>query len=194
LIGLKISQRAGCDRIVNPRLVNFEKLALENGRLKNQMTLFPKSLTSLAVFGAVWAIVPVLRADDDHDDEPTSQPAVHVSLEREMEGMGRSYKIIRSQVSDASQNASTLQAVMELEQHTLAAKSVVPRAATTMPTAAENAEKLADFQALMLNVLRQELNLEEQLRANQNDKAAATVASLRDLETQGHHEFRRRRG
>jgi hypothetical protein len=95
-------------------------------------------------------------------------------------------------VSDESKNASTLKAVMELEQHTLTAKSAVPHSATTMPTAPENQQKLVDFQDMMANVLRQELDLEQQLRANQNDKAAATVDALKGLESQGHSEFRPR--
>jgi len=150
-----------------------------------------KRFIGLAIIGSFAAVTSGLRADDDDNAPAASQPAV--SLEHEMEQMGREFKIIRNQVSDPSQNVSTLAAVLELEQHTLAAKSGIPRAATTMPTAAENADKLADFQATLLNVLRQELDLEEQLRANKNDKAAETVASIRGLESEGHREFRRRR-
>jgi hypothetical protein len=158
------------------------------------MKLDRKSLVALALIGSVGSIAAVLRADDDdhdHDAAPAGQ-APAVSLEHEMQAINRSFKIIRKQVSDPSQNASTLAAVLDMEQHTLAAKSAVPRSATTMPTAAENADKLDDFHAIMLSVLRQELDLEEQLRANKNDKAAQTVASLHDLESQGHQEFRRR--
>lgn len=149
-----------------------------------------KSLIGLAVIGCVAAVGSTLRADDD-DAPPTSQPAV--SLEREMQGMSQAFRLIRKQVSDPSQNASTLATVLELEKHTLAAKSAVPHSATTMPTDAQNADKLHDYQTTMLNVLRQELDLEEQLRSNDNEKAAATVASIHDLETAGHKEFRPRR-
>jgi hypothetical protein len=147
-------------------------------------------LYALAIAGSLFTFAGMSRAQDD-DTPPASQPAV--SLEHEMEQMGREFKTIRNQLSDPSQNASTIAAVLELEQHTLAAKSAIPRAATTMPTAADNAAKLADFQATLLNVLRQELDLEEQLRANKNDEAAKTVASIRGLESDGHREFRRRR-
>jgi hypothetical protein len=152
------------------------------------MKLDRKRLAAIALLGSMGVMASALRADDP---PPSSQPTI--SLEHEMQAMSQQFKLIRKQVSDPAQNASTLAAVLQLEQHTLIAKSAVPRSATTMPTAAENADKLSDYQATMLNVLRQELDLEEQLRANNNDKAAETVKSIQGLEGEGHKEFRPRR-
>lgn len=49
---------------------------------------------------------------------------------------------------------------------------------------------LTDYQTIMSNLLRGELDLEEQLRNNQNDKAAETFKSLKGFEDEGHEEFR----
>ena len=118
---------------------------------------------------------------------------MRVSLQREMESMGRDLDLLHDQVSDPSKNQSSLAAVSDMEQHTLAAKSAAPRSVTTMPTTAANAEKLQDYQGMMINVLRQELDLEEQLQASQNDKATQTLSALEQLEDAGHKEFRPKR-
>ena len=107
-----------------------------------------------------------------------------------MGAMGRDYKLIRAQVADPTKNASTLAAVVDLEQHTLAAKGAVLRTAATMPTAEEQKAKQADFQGDMVTLLRYELDLEDALLAGKNDKAVKAVADLHDLEGEGHKEFR----
>jgi hypothetical protein len=156
--------------------------------MKKAIALFSASILSFCVVS--WAEP---EHEHDHDDDaPTSQPAQHISLEREMGAMGRQFKIIRKQVSDASQNASTLAAVLELEQHTLAAKSATPDSATTMPSDAENQEKLAAYQDKMVELLRTELNLEQALRSADNTRAQSLVDDLKGLESSGHHEFRQR--
>ncbi len=154
------------------------------------MKIHKKWLIMLAVCGAVAAMVRGVRADDDDEGPKGGPPAGQVSLEREMGAMGRDYRIIRTQVADASKNASTLAAVVDLEQHTLAAKGAVLRTATTMPTEEEKKAKQADFQGDMANLLRTELDLEQALLAGKNDKAVKVAADLHDLETEGHKEFR----
>jgi hypothetical protein len=149
-------------------------------------------LAALVILVLAIVVIPVLRADDDdHDDH--QEPAGKVSLEHEMGAMGKAYKIIRKQVADPKQNASTLAAVLELEQHTVLSKGAVLRSAATMPTEDAKKAKQADFQGDMITLLRHELDLEEALLANQNDKAVKIVADLHDLESEGHKEFRPRR-
>ncbi len=158
------------------------------------MKMNRKWLVALALFGCTAVIAPALRADDD-DDHGGPPPATgHVSLEREMGAMGKAYRIIRKQVADPAQNASTLAAVLDLEQHTLAAKGAVVRSASTMPTDDAKKAKQTGFQSEMVTLLQHELDLEAALLENNKDKAAKAVADLHDLETEGHKEFRPRRG
>jgi hypothetical protein len=157
-------------------------------------------LVGLALTGCLVATIGSLRADDDDHGGPPPGPAGRhqgsggpVSLGREMGAMGRDYKLIRTQVSDSTKNASTMAAVLDLEQHTLAAKGAAVRAATTMPTADAKKVKQDEYEGDMVTLLRHELDLEEALLANENDKAVKIVADLHDLEAEGHKEFRPRR-
>jgi hypothetical protein len=154
-----------------------------------------KWMVGLVLLGLVTAAVPMLHADDDDKAPPARQGAAaagtgKIPLEREMKAMAASFKIIRAQVKDPSKNATTLAAVLDLEQHTLAAKNGLPHVATTMPTSAENTAKKSDYQGDMVTLLRHELDLEEALLASDNAKATEAVADLHDLEESGHKEYR----
>ncbi|HSV16105.1 MAG TPA: cytochrome b562, partial [Tepidisphaeraceae bacterium] len=122
---------------------------------------------------------------------PTTRPGgarASVNLNHEMESMGRAFKALQRQINDSAQNASSLALVGELQQHTMLAKSAaVPKNVATPNE--DPAQSAADYHGMMLNLLRQELDLEEQLLDNQNDKAAATLKSIDELQDQGHKEF-----
>jgi hypothetical protein len=110
-----------------------------------------------------------------------------MNLEASMKSMGQALKQLNAQVNDKAQNASSLTLVMQMETATVSAKSQPPR----LPRASEEdrAKKQADFRLSMMNLLRQELDLEDQLLANDNTKAAATLATMEDVMKQGHEEF-----
>ena len=150
-------------------------------------------LIASVVIASAAAVASTLRADDDDDHGNAPPAAGHVSLEHEMGAMGKAYRIIRKQVSDSAQNASTLAAVLDLEQHTLAAKGAAVHSASTMPTDDAKKAKQTDFQIQMVTLLQHELDLETAMLANQNDKAVKIVSDLHDLETEGHKEFRPKR-
>jgi hypothetical protein len=145
-----------------------------------------------------------LLAAEEHDDEgprrppatrPTTRPGgpgggagAPVSLHREMESMGRAFKALQKQISDPAQNASSLALVAALQQHTMLAKNATPPKNQEDPNA-DKAQSAADYHGMMLNLLREELNLEEQLMDKQNDKATETLKSIDELHDQGHKEF-----
>jgi hypothetical protein len=151
--------------------------------------------SALALAATVSFITPA-RAAADTDHKPAARAEAHHGgenpLHETMEAMGKAFKAIRGQVSDPTKNESTLQLVAELERHTLAAKSMTPRGAATRPTD-ERAKYLADFRTDLANVLRGELELEEALLDNKNDKAAEAVQTLADMMSEGHKEFRPKR-
>jgi hypothetical protein len=152
------------------------------------------AVSALALAVSMSFITPAARAADEHAKPAAAARAeAHHGgenpLHETMEAMGKAFKAIRSQVSDPTKNESTLQLVVELERHTLAAKSMTPRGAATRPTD-ERAKYLADFRTDLANVLRGELELEEALLDNKNDKAAEAVQTLADMMSEGHKEFR----
>lgn len=125
----------------------------------------------------------------------TSQPAgargvaMTVNLEREMANMGRTFKKLQTQVKDKSQNESSLAVVAQFEQATLASKGAVPPAIAKLAEP-ERSKQLHDYRNMMVNLLQQALDLEEQLLAGDNTKAADTLATMDEIQKQGHKEFR----
>ena len=107
--------------------------------------------------------------------------------------MGRLFKQLRSQIADGSKNASSIQLVTQMEQATLASKSQIPGKVMHMPTT-QQSEETNNYHQMMVNLLRQELDLEEQLVNNDNKTAADALAKMQQTEKDGHAEFRPKRG
>jgi len=102
--------------------------------------------------------------------------------------MGRDFKQLQKQLNDPAQNASSLALVADLQQHTILAKNATPPKLPTVADA-DRPKHEADFRGMMLNLLRQELDLEEQLLDGKNEKAAATLKSIDEMQDQGHKDF-----
>lgn len=117
---------------------------------------------------------------------PSTRPAV--SLHREMEAMGRSFKALGKQISDPAQNASSLALLADLQQHTVLAKNVAPPKLPTV-TDADRPKHNTDYRGMMITVLRLELELEEQLLEGKNVQATKTLESMHEMEEQGHKEY-----
>jgi hypothetical protein len=112
-----------------------------------------------------------------------------VNLEREMETMGRAFKRLQAQIKDKTQNESSLAQITIFEQSALACKGAVPPAVAKLGEQ-ERAKQLHDYRNMMVNLLQQALDLEEQLLAGDNTKAADTLATMDEIQKQGHKEFR----
>jgi len=126
---------------------------------------------------------------------PTSGPgrpgeARPVSLERNMEGMERAFKKLQSQISDPAQNASSLELITQMQQQTLASKSQTPKLVSQLPED-QRVKQLAEYRMMMVSLLQQELELENHLLNNENDKAAESLKSIDQLQKDGHKDFRK---
>ena len=65
---------------------------------------------------------------------------------------------------------------------------MIPKTAATQP--ADSKEKfVADYRKMMNEVLKSEMDLEQQLIAGDNAKAADTVKQLRGMEKDGHKAY-----
>ena len=143
-------------------------------------------LLALAAIFATLSLQSITRADDAAPAAPSDS---ETPLHREMEAMNRVLAKLTRQAKDASKNEASLALVSELQQHTLACKALNPAAAATRPSS-EQPKYLADYRQQMIEVFRQELDLEQQFMAGDNAKAAATIKAIRQLEKKGHDDFR----
>lgn len=155
------------------------------------------TIPAVVALATTVTFITAARADDakpagvEHAEEHHG-PGGANPLHEAMEGMGKVFKAIKAQVSDPTKNESSLQLVEDLERRTLAAKAMTPRGATTRPTN-EQPKYVADYRTDMANLLRVELELEEALLDNQNDKATEAVKTMGDMMAEGHKEFRPKR-
>jgi soluble cytochrome b562 len=119
---------------------------------------------------------------------PTQTPPPP-TLEKEMQAIEKPYKQLGRYVKDATKNQRSLSLIADMEQHTLVAKGMTPKIPKSVPED-QHAKYLSDYRAMMVNMVREELDLEEALIEGKNDKAAESIKALHDIEEQGHKEFK----
>jgi soluble cytochrome b562 len=110
-----------------------------------------------------------------------------------MQAMGRAFRTINTGVKDATMNAATLAALAEFQKGALEAKTGVPPMLAALP-AEEKAAKTKEYKMDMVKLIRASLDAEDALLAGDNEKAATAVAAMAAAQTEGHAEFRPRRG
>ena len=111
----------------------------------------------------------------------------------DMQAMDKVFRALNAQVKDPAQNAASLAAVAQMEAATVAAKDGMPPLVAALP-AAEQAARLVEYKKEMTKLLRQELDLEDQLLAGDNAKATETLAAMQATQQEGHRGFRPQRG
>lgn len=175
------------------RYVLDRSLANHNpiGNTERFPNMNPRTFLALSTLVAATFCVSLTSSAQEHHSGPATRPSN--PLHEEMEAMGKLFKQIRTQSADSSKNASSLELLQDLEKHTLAAKSMTPRSATTRPAGDEQTKFLAEFRTDMANLLRLELELEEVLIDGQNAKAPDAVKAIANAMEEGHKEFRPRR-
>jgi hypothetical protein len=107
--------------------------------------------------------------------------------------MNTAFRALRNQINDASKNESSLALLANMERDSITAKNGMPPVVTNTPEA-DRAAKLTAYKTEMVKLIRQELDTEEALLAGDNAKAADLVKAMNDTQTEGHRDFRPRRG
>ena len=148
-------------------------------------------LSRVAVLAAACAVaiggtLPVVRGDGPATaTAPATRP---VSLEKTMGGMGKLFGQIGKQIKDKGQKDSTLKLLSDLEGLVVTAKGLTPPIRKV--DAADHDHAAADFRALLTNVLRELLSVEEQVSQDKFDDAADTYAGIKKIIEMGHKEFK----
>ena len=157
-------------------------------------------LFTLVIVTAFGFSIAAMADDDDHGEHtvPPPPPPSRTqgqgreqgnNLHQQMENMGRLFKRLKAQVSDSTKNESSIDLVTQMEQVTLASKNQIPRLVQRMPTTQQSDETLS-YRQMMLDLFRDELDLEENLLNSDNKKAAEIVQKMDQLQRDGHKEFR----
>jgi hypothetical protein len=111
----------------------------------------------------------------------------------DMMAMDKAFRALNAQVKDPAQNAASLTAVAEMQAATVAAKDAMPPLVAALP-APEQAARIVEYKKELEKLLRQEIDLEEQLLNGDNAKAADTLAAMQATQQEGHRGFRPQRG
>jgi Cytochrome b562 len=145
------------------------------------------SRKSLAVFGVSLVLVAAIIGVSIVHAQDQRPQGRGPGLEGNMKAMDKAWKTIQAQVSDKAKNESTLTAVVEMEQATMAAKASPP-GLNRLPQDQRDAKR-KEFRTMIINLLRTELDLEDQLMDGDNDKAAETVKAIAEIQKTGHQDF-----
>lgn len=124
---------------------------------------------------------PALGGDHDSD---------HTELGDHMKKVARAFKLLRRQLSDPSQNDSSLALVAKMHTELEATLSLKPAKEADLP-ADQQAEFQAKFEDGMKHFLAQLDQLSDLIKAGDNAGAVAQAKKLGELEHQDHKEFRK---
>jgi hypothetical protein len=138
-----------------------------------------RPLALAACFGVAF-LVSTARAQDS---PPVDRPMPY------MQALNRILLLLRDQVADATRNTSTIALTADMEWSTISAKSAVPLRSLILPEPEKQAMQ-AGYRRLFIKLMRQELDLEEQLLNNDNAAAVQTVRAIEQTENEGHEKFR----
>ena len=124
------------------------------------------------------------QAQAGHDDD--------TPLGEKMGAMGKAFKKLRSQISDAAKNEDSLKLVAILRENAEAAMKLEPAKKADLP-AADQAKFQADFVAKMKSFLADVAKLEDALKAGNNEDAKKLLEALNTDQKEGHKEFRKKK-
>ncbi len=142
---------------------------------------------------ALLSSTPALLAQDAPPAAPASgdQPkAPKTELEKNMDTMGKAFRTLRRQVSDATKNDSSLELVATIRTAAEAASKLTPAKTEDLPEA-DRPQFVADFQAGMKDLAAGLDKLEADLKAGDNTAAAADLKDVGAIEGKNHKKFRR---
>jgi hypothetical protein len=158
------------------------------------------ALLCATVTGGALLVSSLRAADDDAPATPVTRPSGQTrirpqggggeatNLEGAMKAMNTAFGTIKKQVSDPTKNDSSIVLLGTFEKNVVIAKGFVPPKVAAMAEA-DRKKALADFQGMLRSVLRDALDMEDQLAAGDNKKAADTADAIGELEKAGHSDF-----
>jgi soluble cytochrome b562 len=135
-------------------------------------------------FGAacVLALAISRTAHAQQDEEKTP-------LGKKMSAMNAAFKAVGRQIDDPSKNASTLEQLAIMETNAKAALALEPEKKSKVP-AGDQAKFMTGYQAGMKDLIAAVQKLEATIKAGKNADAAAAYDELKNMQRDGHKEYR----
>jgi soluble cytochrome b562 len=139
-------------------------------------------LASLLVSGL--ALVPTWPQGPEkkHKEEPETELGKH------MESIEDTLKVLRKNLKDSATYPQALEALVQIEQHSLASKMLTPAATEKQPDA-ERATFAKAYRRTMVDFLTRQLELEAALLDGNAEAVKGAFERLREMEDSSHERF-----
>lgn len=149
-----------------------------------------KSLFFL-VFSCLFAFAPALKLSAQQPGPPPHhEDHEDTLLGQQMKKMGRAFRTLGRQITDASKNSDSLQLVATMREAAEASLAFKPEKTADIP-ADQQAKFVADFHAGIKGLVADLDKLTAALKANDNNAAFSILRQIKDDQKQGHHEFKK---
>jgi soluble cytochrome b562 len=126
----------------------------------------------------------------DASAQNKSSAAEQTELGLRMEDINASWRRLRRQVSDPTQNAASLALIAKIREAAKGTEQMAPAKTVDIPEA-KRAKFQADYAAGMEKFFGQIDALEAALKGSDNAAAAKVVAAVNDYQKEAHKEFRK---
>lgn len=150
-----------------------------------------KRLLPFLVFSGLFALTPAVRlAAQQPDPRPHHEDHEDTELGKQMKQMGRAFRTLGRQITDASKNEDSLQLVATMREAAEHSLSYQPEKTADLP-AADQAKFVDDFHAGIKGLIADLDKLATALKAGDNQSALAILLQIKEDQKQGHHEFKK---
>jgi len=109
-------------------------------------------------------------------------------LEDEMIAANKVMKGLRTQITDSSKNASSLQMIEQMQKHFLNAKGMEPLRAKKV-SESERPKFISEYRKSMVMLMGEMLKMEQAVLDGKNEDAATILKSLTKIKADGHEKF-----
>lgn len=155
------------------------------GKHRSYKAVFASAVLVIAGLG-IWSAMPATAQDPGPRPGQPARGQGGLSLEGSMKLMERSYKAIARSIDDPAKDEQTLKAIAGFQSGAAASKSFVPHQIEELPEA-DRAKATAEYRAMLRDVLKTSIELEDAIVAGNRDAAKAALEKLHEMEEKGHH-------
>jgi len=135
----------------------------------------------LVVAVALLMNCPLVLAQDEK--EKGASP-----LEDEMIAANKVMKNLKTQITDTSKNATSLEMIAQMQKHFLAAKQMEPLRAKKV-SESERPKFMTEYRKAMVALMSEMLKMEQAVLEGKNEDAAAILKGLTKIKADGHEKF-----